>query len=219
MTAVNACLTQTDALDLQRVPALLGATKILERPNRRSSTSYMMIERVQPAVCPSMAACLGVLSLAALLGGCAPEKGPSDSSPSSSPNPQPGAAGGGAGGSSGGQPIVSNPPAYQPAAGMLRRLTRTQFRNAVRDVFGVEVDTSQLEADSWNGNFAVIGAVTVTSSERGVEQYHAAIEKAVDAVFGDRKHLHRADRGETVEWAVLALRRLREVARPQPNPF
>jgi hypothetical protein len=68
---------------------------------------------------------------------------------------------------------------------MLRRLTRTQFRNALRDVFGVEADISQLEADSWNGNFAVVGAATTTSSERGVEQYHAAVEKAVDAVFGD----------------------------------
>jgi hypothetical protein len=68
---------------------------------------------------------------------------------------------------------------------MLRRLTRTQFRNAVRDVFGFEVDLGQLEADSWNGNFAVVGAATITSSELGVEQYHAAIEKAVDAVFGD----------------------------------
>jgi hypothetical protein len=29
---------------------------------------------------------------------------------------------------------------------MLRRLTRAQFRNAVRDVFGVEVDVSQLAA-------------------------------------------------------------------------
>ena len=79
----------------------------------------------------------------------------------------------------------SAPPAFQPAAGMLRRLTRTQFRNAVRDVFGVEVDVNALDADSWNGNFAVIGAATVVTSERGVEQYHTAIEKAVDAVFAD----------------------------------
>ncbi|WP_437707148.1 DUF1592 domain-containing protein [Sorangium sp. So ce448] len=90
--------------------------------------------------------------------------------------------------SSGGDepPTGSNPPQFQPAAGMLRRLTRTQFRNAVRDVFGVEVNLNDLDADSWNGNFAVIGAATVVTSERGVEQYHAAIEGAVDAVFADR---------------------------------
>ncbi|MGK4003952.1 DUF1592 domain-containing protein [Sorangium sp. So ce1036] len=79
----------------------------------------------------------------------------------------------------------SGPPQFQPAAGMLRRLTRTQFRNAVRDVFGVEVDIHELDADSWNGSFAVIGASTVVTSERGVEQYHTAIEGAVDAVFAD----------------------------------
>lgn len=79
----------------------------------------------------------------------------------------------------------SDPPAFQPASGMLRRLTRTQFRNAVRDVFGVEVNVNELDDDSWNGNFAVIGAATVVTSERGVEQYHTAIEDAVDAVFAD----------------------------------
>src|ERR1041384_5699751 len=56
--------------------------------------------------------------------------------------------GSGAGGSGGTTPgpaqgdedgRIPNPPAFQPAAGMLRRLTRSQFRNAVRDIFGVEV--------------------------------------------------------------------------------
>ncbi|WP_437629516.1 DUF1592 domain-containing protein [Sorangium sp. So ce854] len=79
----------------------------------------------------------------------------------------------------------SDPPPFQPAAGMLRRLTRTQFRNAVRDVFGVEVNIHELDADSWYGNFAVIGAAAVVTSERGVEQYHTAIERAVGAVFDD----------------------------------
>jgi hypothetical protein len=68
---------------------------------------------------------------------------------------------------------------------MLRRLTRAQFRNAVRDVFGVEADVSELDSDSWNGHFAVVGASTVVTSERGVEQYHSAIETAVNAVFAD----------------------------------
>ncbi|WP_437729742.1 DUF1592 domain-containing protein [Sorangium sp. So ce1335] len=92
-----------------------------------------------------------------------------------------------AGGAAGddGPSTGSDPPPFQPAAGMLRRLTRTQFRNAVRDVFGVEVDLHDLDADSWNGGFAAIGAATVVTSERGVEQYHAAIEGAVDAVFAD----------------------------------
>lgn len=82
-------------------------------------------------------------------------------------------------------PVTENAPPYQPAPGMLRRLTRTQFRNAVRDVFGVEVDIAKLESDSWSGDFAVVGASSVVSSERGVEQYHSAIEDAVTAVFSD----------------------------------
>ena len=68
---------------------------------------------------------------------------------------------------------------------MVRRLTRIQFRNAVRDVFGVEVNIHDLDADIWNGNFATIGASTVVTSEHGVEQYHTAIENAVNVVFAD----------------------------------
>jgi hypothetical protein len=97
-----------------------------------------------------------------------------------------GAAGNAGTGVTGGTgPVVPNPPPFEPAVGMLRRLTRAQFRNAVRDVFGVEVDVSELDADSWNGAFAVVGAASVVTSERGVEQYHSAIETAVNAVFAD----------------------------------
>ncbi|HEY3497059.1 MAG TPA: DUF1592 domain-containing protein, partial [Polyangiaceae bacterium] len=64
-------------------------------------------------------------------------------------------------------------------------LTRAQFRNALLDVFGVEVNVQELDPDNWNGNFAVVGAATVVTTERGVEQYHAAVESAVDAVFAD----------------------------------
>lgn len=94
-----------------------------------------------------------------------------------------GAAGTGVTGGTG--PLVPDPPPFQPAAGMLRRLTRAQFRNAVSDVFGVDVNLADLESDGWNGDFATIGAASVVTSERGVEQYHAAIETAVTAVFGD----------------------------------
>jgi hypothetical protein len=68
---------------------------------------------------------------------------------------------------------------------MLRRLTRAQFKNAVSDVFGVEVDIDDLDPDAWTGDFAAIGAASVVTSELGVEQYHAAIENAVDQVFAD----------------------------------
>lgn len=78
---------------------------------------------------------------------------------------------------------ITNPPPFQPASGMLRRLTRSQFRNAVRDIFGVEVDVTKLDSDI--GQFAAIGAAAVETSPRGVEQYQTAIEAAVNAVWND----------------------------------
>jgi hypothetical protein len=77
------------------------------------------------------------------------------------------------------------PPPFEPAPAMLRRLTRTQFRNVMQDVFAFDVDLSDLDPDSWDGDFAAIGASKVVTSERGVEQYHEAIEQAVDALFAD----------------------------------
>jgi hypothetical protein len=103
-----------------------------------------------------------------------------------------GSAGQGSGGSAGMTPgpvqvdetgRIMNPPPFQPPAGMLRRLTRSQFRNAVRDIFGVEVDVTKLDSDI--GQFAAIGAGAVETSPRGVEQYHTAVEEAVDAVWSD----------------------------------
>lgn len=78
---------------------------------------------------------------------------------------------------------IMNPPAFQPAGGMLRRLTRSQFRNAVHDIFGVDVDVTKLDSDI--GQFAAIGAAAVETSPRGVEQYQTAIEDAVSAVWND----------------------------------
>ena len=92
---------------------------------------------------------------------------------------------GGAAGTDDPGTIVTNPPAFAPAPGQLRRLTRGQFRNAVRDVFGYEVDVTRIDADSWTASFASIGAASVVTSERGVEQYHTAIESAVAEVFSD----------------------------------
>jgi len=81
--------------------------------------------------------------------------------------------------------IVPNPPAFAPAPGMLRRLTRTQFRNALSDTFGYAVDVSQLDPDSWDQTFASVSAAVVVTSDKGAEQYNTAIESAVDTVFSD----------------------------------
>jgi hypothetical protein len=81
--------------------------------------------------------------------------------------------------------IYKNPPAFAPAPGLLRRLTRSQLRNAVRDVFGYDVNVHELDTDSFTANFASLGAATVVTSDRGVEQYSTVIENAVNAVFAD----------------------------------
>jgi len=86
---------------------------------------------------------------------------------------------------SGGSSAVSPPPPFAPAPGMLRRLTRAQFSNAMQDLLAVDVDETQLDPDSWDGNFAVIGASTVVTSPNGVEQYQSVIENALATVFTD----------------------------------
>jgi len=96
-----------------------------------------------------------------------------------------GSSGSGSGGATDPGTVVTDPPAFAPAPGMLRRLTRTQFRNALKDVFGYTVDVSTLDADSWDANFATVGAAVVVTSDQGAEQYGTAVESAVDVVFSD----------------------------------
>jgi len=91
----------------------------------------------------------------------------------------------GSGGSKDPNIIIANPPAFSPVPGTLRRLTRTQFRNALKDVFGYVVDPLLLDSDSWEGNFASIGAAIVVTSDQGAEQYNTAVEAAVNTVFAD----------------------------------
>ena len=81
--------------------------------------------------------------------------------------------------------VTEPPPPYAPPEGMLKRLTRPQFANAVRDIFGYEVDVSKIDADIHNGDFAAVGAASVVTSARGVEQYGTMIEQAVDNIFSD----------------------------------
>jgi len=63
--------------------------------------------------------------------------------------------------------------AFAPPA--MRRLTRTQYANAVAQVFGEAVTVgTELEQDEASEIFLSIGASRVGTSERGVEQYQAA---------------------------------------------
>jgi hypothetical protein len=97
-----------------------------------------------------------------------------------------GGTGTGGTGLAGSQPIYPNPPAFTAAPGMLRRLTVPQFRNAIRDLLGFEVDPSTLDADSYShANSATISAAFAHTPEPAVLRYHAAIEAAVNSVFTD----------------------------------
>jgi hypothetical protein len=53
------------------------------------------------------------------------------------------------------------------------------------DVFGYAVDINTLDTDSWDANFASIGAAVVVTSDQGAEQYNTAVENAVNVVFAD----------------------------------
>jgi hypothetical protein len=117
-------------------------------------------------------------------------KGNGNGAPGAGPSVGSGGTGAAAMGGMAGAPVdvgtvVVNPPPFTPAPAMLRRLTRTQFRNAMKDVFNYTVDINTLDADSWDANMATIGAAVVVTSDQGAEQYVAAVENAVNAVFSD----------------------------------
>ena len=76
---------------------------------------------------------------------------------------------------------------------MLRRLTRTQFRNALKDVFGYAVDISNLDADSWDSNFATRrrrGGRDLRSGGRAIQHGHRK--------RGQRRVLGRTKRGQFI---------------------
>ena len=77
------------------------------------------------------------------------------------------------------------PPPFEEHPASLRRLTRPQFRNAISDLLGAEVDIQKIESDSHAGHFSVVGAAKVVTSDLGVEQYQTAVEGAVDEVFAN----------------------------------
>jgi hypothetical protein len=130
-----------------------------------------------------------ILCVLSLTAGCTGRISAAGSSGTTGNGPPSGTAGmaptGGTGGAIDPGTIVVNPPPFAPAPGMLRRLTRTQFRNAMNDVFGYAVDINKLDSDSWDSNFATIGAAVVVTSDEGAEQYNTAIESAVDVVFSN----------------------------------
>ncbi|MCA9544966.1 MAG: DUF1592 domain-containing protein, partial [Myxococcales bacterium] len=85
------------------------------------------------------------------------------------PPPESGSPAGGAG------PQAEPPPPFAPSPAALTRLTRAQYGNLVRDLFGPQVVVpARLEPDVQQAGFSSVGAARTAISPRGVEQYEAA---------------------------------------------
>jgi hypothetical protein len=82
-------------------------------------------------------------------------------------------------------------PEVEPAGPTLRRLTQTQYENAVRDLVGHDIYVPpELEPDFRIHGLTALGSSAVTISPRGVERYEDAsyivAEQAMDAWRRDR---------------------------------
>jgi hypothetical protein len=64
----------------------------------------------------------------------------------------------------------------------MRRLNRREYRNTLRDLLGVEVDTHDLPPDGGTGNFDTVGGSLFMSSDQ-IEQYLALGRRALDEAF------------------------------------
>lgn len=78
-------------------------------------------------------------------------------------------------------PLTSGP-------GRLRRLTRAQFENTLRDLLGnstFQVAAGDVDPDDTRDGFASIGATYAAISPTGVEQYETVVRAALDGIFAD----------------------------------
>lgn len=93
-----------------------------------------------------------------------------------------GPSGGGAGPSSSSPP----PTMFVPAPATLRRLTSTQYRNTLKQLFGDSIAIPALEPDIIVSGYSSVGASTLAISPRRTEQYETdALAVARDAMSRD----------------------------------
>lgn len=71
---------------------------------------------------------------------------------------------------------------HADSARVLRRLNRTEYRNTIRDLLGVEIDVSGFPQDAAAGGFDNNG-YALSLSPLLVELYYQAAERALDQVF------------------------------------
>lgn len=77
--------------------------------------------------------------------------------------------------------------ALPPSVG-LRRLTREEFGNSLRDLLGVTA-AFELEPDTRLDGFEKVGAARVAVSPVGTERYHRAVYQALDSLWADSAKL------------------------------
>lgn len=77
--------------------------------------------------------------------------------------------------------------AFSPAPSRLRKLTKAQYQNSLRDLLGTPVNLAKdsVEDDGEKNGFTAIGASFVTISPRGVEQYETAAMGLAKQVMAD----------------------------------
>ncbi|HTM45681.1 MAG TPA: DUF1592 domain-containing protein [Polyangiaceae bacterium] len=81
---------------------------------------------------------------------------------------------------------VIDPAVFVPAEGGLRRLTLTQYRNSITDLFGAgALPTTQFEADSALSGFVSIAAARLALSATITEQFESAALEIAHAVLSD----------------------------------
>lgn len=75
---------------------------------------------------------------------------------------------------------------FEPAGPVFPRLTESQYRNTVADLFAGPLPRPPLEPDTNPYLFFSIGAASTVVSEDGVENYEESALAITDAVFGDQ---------------------------------
>jgi hypothetical protein len=93
-----------------------------------------------------------------------------------------GGAGGSGGATGSGGSSDMGPPGIGP--GRMRRLTRPELENSIRDLLGPAL-LPKTEQDSLKDGFTSVGATYIVTTDDGVEQYHDALKAVAHDVFSD----------------------------------
>ncbi len=98
------------------------------------------------------------------------------------------AAGGTPGAAPSAEPVATLAALPLPPSAGLRRLTREEFGNSLRDLLGVTV-ALELEPDTRLDGFEKVGAGRVAVSPVGTELYQRAVYQALDSLWADSSKL------------------------------